>query len=66
MRGAIFDRAGQPLAKSLPAESICVNPLRITDVGVAADMLSRILEIDRARWSRKIESSIRRIAGSFG
>ena len=25
-RGSIFDRTGQPLAKTLPAESICVNP----------------------------------------
>jgi cell division protein FtsI/penicillin-binding protein 2 len=26
MRGSILDRTGQPLAKSMPAESVCVNP----------------------------------------
>src|SRR3984893_14724378 len=35
VRGTIFDRTGQPLAKTLPAESICVNPSKIPDVGVA-------------------------------
>ncbi len=46
-RGTIFDRTGQPLAKSLPAESICVNPQKIPDVDVAADILSRVLDLDR-------------------
>jgi cell division protein FtsI (penicillin-binding protein 3) len=49
LRGAIFDRNGRPLAKSLPAESICVNPQRIPDAGVAADLLSRLLDMDRAQ-----------------
>ncbi len=49
MRGSIFDRNGQPLAKSLPGESICVNPFKIPDPGVAADLLSRLLEMDRAK-----------------
>ena len=40
-RGTIFDRTGQPLAKTLPAESICINPMKIPDAGVAADLLSR-------------------------
>lgn len=47
LRGPILDRFGQPLAKTLPAVSICVNPRKITDVGVAADLLSRLLELDR-------------------
>src|ERR1700722_7152120 len=42
-RGAILDRTGQPLAKSLAAESVCVNPMKIPDAGVAADLLSRVL-----------------------
>ena len=46
-RGTIFDRTGQPLAKTLPAESICINPMKIPDAGVAADLLSRILDIKR-------------------
>ena len=47
VRGTIFDRAGQPLAKTLPAESILVNPMKIPDVSVAADILSRVLDVDR-------------------
>jgi len=46
-RGTIFDRTGSPLAKTLPAESICINPMKIPDAGVAADLLSRILDIKR-------------------
>jgi cell division protein FtsI (penicillin-binding protein 3) len=46
-RGTIFDRTGQPLAKTLPAESICINPLKIPDAGVAADLLSRVLDLKR-------------------
>jgi cell division protein FtsI (penicillin-binding protein 3) len=45
-RAAIRDRLGRPLAKSIPAESVCVNPLRIPDPGVAAEILGRILELD--------------------
>jgi cell division protein FtsI (penicillin-binding protein 3) len=46
VRGTIFDRTGQPLAKTLPAESICVNPLKIPDPEVAAEILSRVLDLD--------------------
>ena len=46
-RGTIFDRTGQPLAKTLPAESICINPMKIPDAGVAADLLSRVLDLNR-------------------
>src|SRR5258708_21478148 len=54
LRGTIFDRTGQPLAKTLPAESICVNPLKIPDAGVAADILSRVLDLDRATLYNRI------------
>ncbi|HEV8041429.1 MAG TPA: penicillin-binding protein [Bryobacteraceae bacterium] len=45
-RGTIVDRMGQRLAISLPAESVCVDPLRIPDLSVAADILSKILNVD--------------------
>jgi cell division protein FtsI (penicillin-binding protein 3) len=32
-RGPIFDRTGQPLAMSIPVESVFVNPLRIPRYG---------------------------------
>ena len=45
-RGPIFDRTGQPLAMSIPMESVFVNPLRVPDMGVASEILARILNLD--------------------
>src|SRR2546421_3477525 len=47
-RGAIFDRAGRPLALSTPAISIYVNPMKVPDLGVAAEILAAELSLDRA------------------
>ena len=46
-RGSIFDRNGQPLAMSVPVDSVSVNPRRVPDLEVAAEILSGILELDR-------------------
>lgn len=46
-RGSIFDRNGEALAMSVPMVSISVNPRRVPDLDIAADILSRILELDR-------------------
>ena len=54
-RGSILDRTGQPLAKSLPAESVLVNPKRIRDAAVAAHLLAPIMGLD----SRHLEEKIR-------
>jgi cell division protein FtsI (penicillin-binding protein 3) len=62
-RGTIFDRNGQPLAKTLPAESICVNPSKIPDVSVAADILSRVLDLDRNDLFHRIGSAKRHKSG---
>jgi cell division protein FtsI (penicillin-binding protein 3) len=63
LRGAIFDRYGQPLAKTLLAESICINPLRIPDADVAADLLARPLGLDRETLYQRIASAKRRKSG---
>jgi cell division protein FtsI (penicillin-binding protein 3) len=57
LRGAIFDRDGRPLAKSLPAESIHVNPQHIPDAQVAADILAGVLGLDRAKLFERIQSA---------
>jgi cell division protein FtsI (penicillin-binding protein 3) len=62
-RGTIFDRLGQPLAKTLPAESICVNPMKIPDVEVAADILSRVLDLDRKDLFKRIQIAKGRKSG---
>jgi cell division protein FtsI (penicillin-binding protein 3) len=63
LRGTIFDRTGQPLAKTLPAESICVNPMKIPDAGVAADLLSRVLDLDRTTLLERIGAAKLRNSG---
>jgi cell division protein FtsI (penicillin-binding protein 3) len=62
-RGSILDRAGQPLAKSLPAESILVNPKRVKDPAVTANLLAPILGLDRRILADKIQVAILRNSG---
>ncbi len=50
-RGAILDRYGQRLAMSLPAESVVVDPLRVPDLSLAADVLSKVLGPGRTRFA---------------
>ncbi len=45
-RGAILDRYGQRLAMSLPAESVVLDPLRVPDLSVAADVLANVLSLN--------------------
>ena len=46
-RGTIFDRHGQPLAMSVPTESVYVNPLKVPDLQVASTILALALHLDR-------------------
>jgi cell division protein FtsI (penicillin-binding protein 3) len=46
-RGSMFDRTGNPLAMSVPVDSVYVNPLRLPDLAVASDILAKILDLDR-------------------
>lgn len=45
-RGTIFDRTGQVLAMSTPAESIYINPQKV-DLEVAANILAGVLHMDK-------------------
>jgi cell division protein FtsI (penicillin-binding protein 3) len=63
LRGAIFDRSGQPLAKSIPAESVCVNPQKIRDAQVAAEILARSLDLNRDAVYQKIQTAMLRGSG---
>jgi cell division protein FtsI (penicillin-binding protein 3) len=56
-RGAILDRYGQRLAMSLPAESVCVDPLRVPDAAIAADILGNVLSLDPADLLDKLKSA---------
>ena len=57
-RGAILDRYGQRLAMSLPAESVCVDPLRVPDLSVAAEVLSKVLNLDAGDLLAKLKTAV--------
>ena len=62
-RGAILDRNGQTLAKSIPAESVCVNPQKIRDLDSAADLLAGSLNLDRDKLFAKLQTAWLRGSG---
>jgi cell division protein FtsI (penicillin-binding protein 3) len=45
-RGTLFDRNGQVLAISAPTESVFINPLKVPDLGIAAQILGAELHLD--------------------
>ena len=56
-RGSIFDRNGQPLAMSVPAESVHVNPLKVPDLGLASEILGLVLHLDRVELYGKMRAA---------
>src|SRR5580700_8570696 len=56
-RGAILDRTGHPLAMSVPTESVFVDPLKVPELEVAADLLARELHLDRAELSQRMQTA---------
>jgi cell division protein FtsI (penicillin-binding protein 3) len=56
-RGTIFDRNGQPLAMSVPTESVSIDPMRAPDLGVASELLALVLHMDRADLYAKMQSA---------
>ncbi len=57
-RGSLWDRNGQPLAMSAPVDSVFVNPLRLPDIQIAADILAPILSLDRAETFEKLQNAL--------
>ena len=56
-RGEILDRNGHTLAMSLPVDSVCINPLKLADRALAAELLARVLDLDRGELLDRIESA---------
>jgi cell division protein FtsI (penicillin-binding protein 3) len=56
-RGTIFDRAGQPLAMSVSSQSVYLNPLKVPDLGVAAELLALVLHMDRAALYGRMQAA---------
>src|SRR5208337_2618890 len=57
-RGAILDRYGQRLAMSLPAESVVVDPLRVPDLSVAADVLANVLSLNAQELLANLKTAV--------
>lgn len=53
-RGTIFDRAGEPLALSLEAQSVYARPTRLEEPRLLARTLARILSLDARGLERKL------------
>jgi cell division protein FtsI (penicillin-binding protein 3) len=62
-RGSIFDSNGRLLAMSTRLDSVFVNPLKVPDIEVAADILSRILSLDRKELADRMAKAVERDQG---
>lgn len=56
-RGSIFDRNGQPLAISVPVDSLSVNPRQITDPRLASEVLASYLKLDEAALYNRLATA---------
>ncbi len=57
MRGIIFDRNGDQLARSVAVKSLYASPADIADPAAAADTLSDVLDIDRDDLYKRLTSA---------
>jgi cell division protein FtsI/penicillin-binding protein 2 len=56
LRGVIYDRNGNELARSVAVKSLYASPAGITDAGAMANTLSKLLEIDRDDLYKRLTS----------
>src|SRR6266478_675433 len=56
-RGSIYDRNRQPLAMSVPVDSVYVNPKRLPNLQVAADVIAPVLHLDRDQLHARLKSA---------
>lgn len=58
-RGALTDREGNPLAVSVPAWSVILNPYKLTDaeVPVAVNLLSRSLKLEKNKLQTDVTAA---------
>ncbi len=56
-RGSIYDRNGQPLAMSVPVDSVFVNPKRLADLRVAADIIAPVLNLNAEQLHARLKSA---------
>jgi cell division protein FtsI (penicillin-binding protein 3) len=56
-RGSIYDRNGQPLAISVPVDSVSVNPQQISDPQMASVVLGTFLKLDQATLYQRLATA---------
>ena len=56
-RGSIYDRNNQPLAMSVPVDSVYVNPKRLPSLRVAADVIAPVLRLDRDQLYQRLKAA---------
>jgi cell division protein FtsI (penicillin-binding protein 3) len=56
LRGSILDRAGEPLAMSIRADSVFARPAQLPEDGSAA-AVARVLSIPKNHWLKKISTA---------
>jgi len=56
-RGAVFDRAGEPLALSLESQSVYARPHRIQDAEAMSRSLAQILSLDLNEVRQKLQAA---------
>jgi cell division protein FtsI (penicillin-binding protein 3) len=56
-RGSIYDRNGQPLAMSVPVDSVYVNPRRLANLKVAADIIAPVLGLNPGVLHARLKSA---------
>ncbi len=57
-RGTLFDRTGQPLAMSVQVDSVCINPLRVPDIDIAANLLAQTLSMDARDLRDRMKAAV--------
>lgn len=57
LRGTIFDRTGQPLAKTLEADTVVVDPQRVKNLEAAAIALAEPLNLDTRQLLLKMQTA---------
>src|SRR5271157_3140977 len=56
-RGTIFDRNRQPLAMSVTAETVYVNPLKLPNLTIAAGFLATALSMDQPEVYERLKAA---------
>src|SRR6476661_4557170 len=56
-RGTVFSRSGRRLAMSVSSDSVYVNPLKLPNLGVAAELLALALDMDRSALEQRLREA---------